>query len=227
MLPSAKVLPTSPNAAPRSSPARSLFPRLMDTQILSKSVERSDAPVLQQYSSSRSSVARSPRPSRSSLAGSGVGSGGGGSDGGSGGGIVVLHQPMQRLSRYLGLLNRTCGAVLVLTGGWAAFNALRSFDWPEVLGAVLLSFYVSGSGAMLLRYELAGDRSARDVAFRRDYGFLYSHAGRTGFCLLCANLAWACAPCPEPDIPEPKATPEPKPKPKPTPTPRPSPKTKP
>ena len=165
----------------------------MDTQILSKSAERSDAPVLQQYSSSRSSVARSPRPSRASLAGS---SGGGGSDGGSGGGNIVLHQPMQRLSRYLGLLNRTCGAALVLTGGWAAFDALRSFDWPEVLGAVLLSVYVGGSGAMLLRYELAGDRSARDVAFRRDYGFLYSHAGRTGFLLLCANLAWACAPCP-------------------------------
>ena len=168
----------------------------MDTQILSKSAERSDAPVLQQNSSSRSSVARSPRPSRSSLAGSSGGSGGGGSDGGSGGGNVVLHQPMHRLSRYLGLLNRTCGAALVLTGGWAAFGALRSFDWPEVLGAVLLSVYVVGSGAILLRYELAGDRSARDAAFRRDYGFLYSHAGRTGFLLLCANLAWACAPCP-------------------------------
>ena len=101
----------------------------MDTQILSKSAERSDAPVLQQYSSSRSSVARSPRPSRASLAGS---SSGRGSDGGSGGGNIVLHQPMQRLSRYLGLLNRTCGAALVLTGAWAAFDALRSFDWPEV-----------------------------------------------------------------------------------------------
>ena len=193
---SANCSPKLPTVAERPTPRvhrAQLSPRLMDTQILSKSAERSDAPVLQQYSSSRSSVARSPRPSRASLAGS---SGGGGSDGGSSGGNIVLHQPMQRLSRYLGLLNRTCGAALVLTGGWAAFDALRSFDWPEVLGAVLLSVYVGGSGAMLLRYELAGDRSARDVAFRRDYGFLYSHAGRTGFLLLCANLAWACAPCP-------------------------------
>ena len=91
----------------------------MDAQILSKSAERSDA---LSYSSSRSSIARSPRPSRTSLAGSSGGGGGGGGggsgggrggdggDGGSGGGNVVLHQPMQRLSRCLGLFNKARGA---------------------------------------------------------------------------------------------------------------------
>jgi|TARA_B110001469_G_C9481328_1_gene241316 hypothetical protein len=76
---------------------------------------------------------------------------------------------MQRLSRCLGLFNKACGAALVLTGGWAAFDAraygrLRTFNWPEVLGAVLLSIYVAGSGAMLLRYELAGDRCYAPLA---------------------------------------------------------------
>ena len=92
----------------------------MDAQILSKSAERSDA---LSYSSSRSSIARSPRPSRTSLAGSSGGgdggsgggssggsSGGGGGGGGSNGGNVVLHQPMQRLSRCLGLFNKARGA---------------------------------------------------------------------------------------------------------------------
>ena len=141
----------------------------MDSRILSKSAERSDT---LSYSSSRSSIARSPRPSRSSLAGSSGGSGGGsdeGSGGGSSGGNFVLLQPMQRLSRCLGLFNKACGAALVLTGGWAAFDAcaygrLRTFNWPEVLGAVLLSIYVAGSGAMLLRYELAGDRCYAPLA---------------------------------------------------------------
>mmetsp|Transcript_18861 Transcript_18861/g.38408 ORF Transcript_18861/g.38408 Transcript_18861/m.38408 type:complete len:216 (+) Transcript_18861:23-670(+) len=146
----------------------------MDSQFLSNSTERSDA---RSY--------RSPRPSRSSIAGS------------SGGGCgclqsnLVLHQPMQRLSLFISFLNKACGAALVLTGGWGVFDAVRTFDWPEVLGSVLLGIYVAGFGAMLLRYELA---AARNAAFKRDYGFLFSHAGRSGFVLLCANLAWTCAP---------------------------------
>ena len=97
----------------------------MDSQILSKSAERSDAHTY-----------RSPRPSSSIAA----------SSGGCGclQGNVVLHQPMQRLTRFIGWLNKACGAALVLTGGLGAFVAVHTFDVPQLLGSVLLDIYVAG-----------------------------------------------------------------------------------
>ena len=75
----------------------------------------------------------------------------------------------------------------------------------QVLGSVVLGAYVAASGLLLLRYERSSDRvraaragcapvRASDAAFRRECGFLYSHAGRCGYVALSANFAWTCDP---------------------------------
>lgn len=75
----------------------------------------------------------------------------------------------------------------------------------QVLGSVMLGAYVAASGLLLLRYERSADRlraeraggapvRASDAAFRRECGFLYSHAGRCGCVALFANFTWTCEP---------------------------------
>ena len=76
----------------------------MDSQILSKSTERSDA---------------------ASTAGSSGGCGCLQVD-------AILSRPMQQLTMPLGVLNKACGAALVLTGGWGAIDALRAFNLSQV-----------------------------------------------------------------------------------------------
>ena len=144
----------------------------MDSQFLAESVERSDA-----------NSYKSPKPRRTSIASS------------SGCGClqnnICLNQPISRLTLFTGAINKVCGAVLVLTGGLGIFDAVRHGVIPSLLSTVLLSVYVAGFGAMLLRHEFA---AARDAGFKRDCGFMYSHVGRCFFVLLCANLAWTVAP---------------------------------
>lgn len=101
---------------------------------------------------------------------------------------AITTQPLSRLSIYMRWANRGNAALLIVTGVLGIFGAI-SGGAGDVLSSALLSLYVGGFGALLLRYEF-------DVGMelRRDYGFMYTFLGRAAYLLLVANLAWTCEP---------------------------------
>ena len=101
---------------------------------------------------------------------------------------VIQTTPLSRLTKFMAWGNRANAALLALTGAMGVFS-MFSQPSSDLLSSALLSLYVVGSGALLLRYEMAVG-----VELRRDYGFMYTYAGRAAFLLLAGNLAWTCKP---------------------------------
>lgn len=101
---------------------------------------------------------------------------------------ILTRTPLATLATTMAMANKANGALLVLTGVLGVFSELThpSLDF---FSSMLLSVYVGGFGALLLRYEFSAG-----VDLRRDYGFMYTYLGRAAFLLLVANLAWTCSP---------------------------------
>ena len=66
---------------------------------------------------------------------------------------ALVRQPLSLLCRAMRLANLATGALLVLTGVLGLLSALTHVSLT-VLTSALLSFYVGGTGAMLLLHEL-------------------------------------------------------------------------
>lgn len=101
---------------------------------------------------------------------------------------VITRQPLSRLVWMMSWANRGDGVLLVLTGVSGLLYAL-THPKTDMFSSALLSIYVGGFGALLLRYEFGNPDS-----MRRDCGFMYTYLGRAAFLLLIANLSWTCAP---------------------------------
>ena len=102
---------------------------------------------------------------------------------------MLTRTPLASLAKHLSLANKANGALLALTGVLGFFGAIMHPSLG-VFSSLLLSVYVGGTGALLLRYEFAP--AGTDLL--RDFGFMYTYVGRAAFLLLSANLAWTCAP---------------------------------
>ena len=102
---------------------------------------------------------------------------------------ALVRQPLSLLCRAMRLANLATGALLVLTGVLGLLSALTHVSLT-VLTSALLSFYVGGTGAMLLLHEL---RWEPDL-LRSQVGFMHTYGGRTAFLFLVANLGWTCDP---------------------------------
>ena len=100
----------------------------------------------------------------------------------------ITRQSLVNLAKGMSWVNRANGVLLTLCGLLGLLHALGHVG-VDVLGSVLVSVYVGGFGALLLRYEFA---AAADM--QRDFGFMYTFLGRTAFLLLVGNLSWTCAP---------------------------------
>ena len=99
---------------------------------------------------------------------------------------AVTWQPLAKLTAIMRLASRVNAALLVLTGVIGLFGALTT-PALDSFSSALLSVYVGGFGALLLRYEFASTEG-----FRREHGWMYMFAGRAAFLLLSANLCWTC-----------------------------------
>ena len=102
----------------------------------------------------------------------------------------IASQPASRLASLSRFLTAASAALLLLTGVLGILSAFH--DMKTALSSVLLSIYSCGFGTLLLRHYLAS--GAREDALRARYGFMYTHAGRTAFLLLSANLTWSLEP---------------------------------
>ena len=100
----------------------------------------------------------------------------------------ITSQPLSRVAKGMGWANRANGALLLATGVLGLFGAF-SHPAADMFSSALLSLYVGGFGALLLRYELAAG-----AELRQDYGFMYTNLGRAAFLFLIGNLAWTCDP---------------------------------
>lgn len=101
---------------------------------------------------------------------------------------AVTRVPLSRLALLMSWANRANGALLVLAGVLGFFGAFSSLA-TDMLSSALLSMYVGGFGALLLRYEIGAPGE-----LRAQYGFMSTHLGRAAFLLLIGNLAWTCDP---------------------------------
>ena len=96
--------------------------------------------------------------------------------------------PLSRVANIMAWANRANGGLLLATGLFGLFGAFSQVR-ADMLTSALLSVYVGGFGALLLRYELAAGPEMRS-----DYGFMYTYVGRAAFLFLIGNLAWTCDP---------------------------------
>jgi hypothetical protein len=100
---------------------------------------------------------------------------------------ALLSTPLARLTPMMKWANRGNAALLIVTGLLGFFGAFSA--GVDMLSSALLSIYVSGFGALLLRHEFAVG-----VEVNRDFGFMNTFVGRAAYLLLVANLAWTCHP---------------------------------
>ena len=99
--------------------------------------------------------------------------------------LSPLSMPLGELTMLMSWGNRANGALVLLTGVLGIFGGLARASFSSAL----LSVYVGGFGALLLWYELSGKPETQ-----RDFGFMFTHLGRTAFLFLIANLSWPCEP---------------------------------
>ena len=99
-----------------------------------------------------------------------------------------MRTPLADLAKSISWANKANAVLLCGTGAIGFFSALMH-PTVDLFSSVLVAIYVGVLGAMLLRYEFSAG-----TELLRDFGFMYTYAGRCGFLLLVANLAWTCAP---------------------------------
>ena len=90
----------------------------------------------------------------------------------------ITRTPLAKLTQIMAWANRANGVLLLLAGLFGFFGAFSRVA-TNMFASALLSIYVAGSGALLLRCEFGASDE-----LRRDCGFMFTFLGRAAFLLL-------------------------------------------